>query len=66
MNPQSWRPLPGAIEEDEISIKLIWKANRRTRFALERQAKLSQLPASAITCSTLSSSRLAKSFSSRR
>jgi len=42
MNPQSWRPLPGAIEEDEISIKLIWKANRRTRFALERQAKLSQ------------------------
>ena len=42
MNPQNWIPLPDAIDEDEIKITLSWKAHRRTRQALERQAKLNQ------------------------
>jgi hypothetical protein len=65
MNPRNWIPLPDAIDEDEISITLSWKANRRTRQALKRQAKLSQFASVSDYLLDAISSRLAKSFSSQ-
>ena len=33
-------PLPGPIQEDEVKLEFTWRADHRTRIALERQARL--------------------------
>jgi len=36
----NWKPLPDAITEPEVNVKLTWSADERTRLCIERQAKL--------------------------